>query len=104
MSKESFKTIEQHDVDLEYKEPSKFAVIMHNDHYTSVDFVIYILVDLFQKGALEAEEIAMKIHTSGRSIIAIYSFDIARTKVNLVHARAKRAGFPLKCTYEEVGG
>ncbi|MBN2650768.1 MAG: ATP-dependent Clp protease adaptor ClpS [Spirochaetales bacterium] len=102
-SKEILKTIEQNDTDLDLREPSMFTVVMHNDHYTTMEFVVNVLIDVFQKDYLEAERIMTKIHEQGKSNVAAYPFDIARTKVQVVHDLAKEAGFPLKCTCKKVG-
>jgi ATP-dependent Clp protease adaptor protein ClpS len=77
-------------------------VVLHNDHFTTMDFVVDILVDVFAKDSFEADTLMRKVHESGRAPVGIYPLDIARTKVQTVHDKAKEAGFPLKCTWEKI--
>ena len=85
------------------KEPPKFAVILHNDDYTTMEFVVEILSRFFQKTKEQAVQIMMQVHEKGRGVAGIYDFEIAETKVFQVHERAQSKGFPLKCTLEPVG-
>lgn len=84
------------------KEPSKYRVILHNDHYTTMEFVVEILISIFQKDKVEASKIMMDVHNKGCGIVGLYTYDIARTKVDMVRMKAKAAEFPLKCTYEKA--
>lgn len=84
------------------KKPSMFAIIMHNDDYTSQEFVVDLLIKIFKKNILEATNIMMTIHTSGSSIVDTYIFDIAITKKMQVDSISNKYGFPLKITIEEV--
>lgn len=86
----------------ELRTPKMFRVILHNDHYTTMEFVIDILVKIFHKPAREASRIMLDVHRSGSGICGVFSYDIARTKVSQVHALARAQEFPLKCTFEEV--
>ncbi|HRX16842.1 MAG: ATP-dependent Clp protease adaptor ClpS [Spirochaetes bacterium] len=86
----------------ELEEPSMYTVIMHNDHYTTMPFVVEVLKKVFHKSAEEANNLMMQIHTEGSTVCGIYIYDIANTKVSHVHALAKHAGFPLRCSMEEV--
>lgn len=97
-SSEEFETSLNTDI----KEPSMYNVIMHNDHYTTMDFVIEVLRTVFHKNEEEATKLMLQIHNSGSTICGIYIFDIANTKVNHVHSLARRKGFPLRCSLEEV--
>ena len=82
--------------------PVRYKVLMHNDHYTTMEFVVSTLEGIFQKTSAEANRIMLTIHTQGVGICGIYPHEIAETKVAKVHNLAKQAGFPLKCTLEEV--
>jgi len=95
---------EQADVAAEndLREPDMFRVILHNDHYTTMDFVVEVLMKIFQKPAAEAMKIMMNVHRHGHGVCGVYTYDIAVTKVNLVHAMAKSRGYPLKSSYERV--
>ncbi len=96
------------DGDLQAKEqtdlrpPQMYRVILHNDHFTTMEFVIDILVKIFHKPARDASSIMLDVHRSGSGICGVYSYDIARTKVSQVHALARAQEFPLKCTFEEA--
>jgi ATP-dependent Clp protease adaptor protein ClpS len=89
-------------VDDELSEPKMYRVVMHNDHYTTMDFVIESLVQVFRKEEPEAYRIMMEIHQQGSGICGIFTLDIALTKIAEVHKRAREKGFPLKCSHEEV--
>lgn len=84
------------------REPKHFRVIMHNDDFTSMEFVVEILMDIFHKEEMEAERLMLMVHESGRASIGIYPYDIAVTKVQTAAARAKEAGFPFRMTVEEA--
>ena len=84
------------------KEPRMYRVIMHNDHYTTMDFVIDMLVQVFRKEEGDAYRIMMEIHQQGSGICGVFTLDIALTKIAEVHKRAREKSFPLKCTHEEV--
>ena len=88
--------------DHEVRMPKMYRVILHNDHYTTMDFVIEILVAVFHKSAAEATMLMMDVHKKGRGIAGVYTLDIALTKIARVHAAARERGFPLKCSYEEA--
>ncbi len=85
----------------ELKEPALFRVILHNDHYTTMDFVVSVLETVFVKSPAEAFRIMMKVHTEGRGLCGLYPHEIAETKVATVHDLAKQHGFPLRASMEE---
>ena len=84
------------------KKPKNYKVIMHNDDYTTMEFVIEILVKIFNKSVIEAEKIMLDVHKKGRGVAGIYSYDIAITKVATAMSMAKSEGFPFKLTTEEA--
>lgn len=86
----------------EIKRPRMYRVILHNDHYTTMDFVVEVLVSIFHKPAAEATMLMMDVHKKGRGVAGVYTLDIALTKINQVHTLARQRGFPLKCSYEEA--
>jgi ATP-dependent Clp protease adaptor protein ClpS len=86
----------------ELRPPQMYRVILHNDHYTTMEFVIDILVKIFHKTAREAARIMLDVHRGGSGVCGVFSYDIARTKVFQVHALARAQEFPLKCTFEEA--
>jgi ATP-dependent Clp protease adaptor protein ClpS len=83
-------------------EPKLFKVIIHNDNYTTMDFVVEIIIQVFHKPAAEATKLMLEVHKKGSAIAGIYPYDIALTKVNEVHALAKKNEFPLRCSAEEA--
>lgn len=83
-------------------EPKMFRVILHNDHYTTMDFVIEVLIKIFHMPAAKATKIMLDVHKKGAGVCGVYTLDIAITKVNQVHQMAKAREFPLKCSYEEA--
>jgi ATP-dependent Clp protease adaptor protein ClpS len=84
------------------KEPEEFRVILLNDHYTTMDFVVEILMEVFHKNEEEAEGIMLDVHRKGRGIVGIYPWDIAATKAEQVHALARQHEFPLRCIVEQA--
>lgn len=83
-------------------EPTKYKVLLHNDDYTTIDFVVDVLIAVFHKSEIEAERIMMDVHTKGKAVCGIYTYEIAQTKVYQVKELAKSNGFPLLATLEEV--
>ncbi|MCI8428161.1 MAG: ATP-dependent Clp protease adaptor ClpS [Lachnospira sp.] len=83
------------------QEPRRYKVIMHNDDFTTMDFVVEILIDVFHKDNAEAERLMLLVHESGKATVGIYPYDIAVTKVQVSKERAKQAGFPFRLTIEE---
>jgi ATP-dependent Clp protease adaptor protein ClpS len=86
----------------ELKEPPKYAVILHNDDYTTMEFVIEVLQKFFRKSTEEATRITLQVHQTGKGVAGIYSHEIAETKVMQVTQYARSKGHPLKCTAEPV--
>ena len=89
------------EVEEETKEPAKFAVILHNDDYTTMDFVVEVLLKFFQKSKTEAIAVMLSVHRSGKGVAGIYPFEIAETKVGQVMDFARRHQHPLQCTMEK---
>lgn len=81
--------------------PRTYRVLMHNDDYTTMEFVIEMLITYFSKSMIEAEEITLAIHQKGLGVCGIYTEEIAETKIMQVHDNARKAGFPLRCSMEE---
>ncbi len=90
----------QIDEEVELKEPKKYKVLLLNDDYSTMDFVIEILIKIFRKSENEAEKIMLEIHNNGKAICGIYTHEIAATKVAQVKANARKAQFPLKAIME----
>lgn len=89
-------------VEVALKEPPHYRVILHNDDYTTMDFVVEILCTVFRKSQEEAILIMLSVHEKGRCECGVYPAEVAETKVSIVHGKARAAGFPLRCSLEEV--
>ena len=87
-------------VEQELDEPPMYKVLLYNDDYTTMDFVVRILEDIFHKSSSEATRIMLNVHYNGFGICGYYTGEIAETKVRAVHMSAKEAGFPLKASIE----
>ena len=85
----------------EIEVPSMYRVILHNDNYTSMDFVVMILSDIFHKNQNEAEAITIMIHEKGKGLCGVYTKEIAKTKVHQVKILARSEGYPLLATIEK---
>jgi len=83
------------------KEPTQYKVVLLNDDYTTMDFVIQVLEEVFQRSPAEAYRIMMHVHVNGRGIAGVYPWEIAETKVQTVASMAREAGFPLRAALEE---
>lgn len=92
---------EELELDLELHEPQMFKVLLHNDDYTSMDFVVEVLMGIFHKTHAQAEKIMLQIHEKDKAICGVYSFEIAQTKAQQVKQQAKQNEFPLLATIEE---
>ena len=101
---DSFNREEQENISTVYKKrvqrPRLYQVLLHNDDYTTKDFVVHILRTFFQKSVSEAQEIMLKIHNGGVGTCGIYTHEIAEAKTFKVTREAKKYGHPLLCTYE----
>ncbi len=84
------------------KEPPLFKVILLNDDYTTMDFVVGILEEVFHKSPAEAHRIMMQVHMQGKGLCGLYPHEVAETKVTTVHDRARANGFPLRASLEEA--
>lgn len=89
-------------VRINIREPRHYRVVMHNDDFTPMDFVVDILIDIFHKGVPEAERLMLMVHESGRAAVGSYPYDIAVTKVQTALARAREQGYPFRMTVEEA--
>lgn len=84
------------------KEPALYSVVLLNDDYTPMQFVVDVLESLFQKTPAEAYRIMMQVHLSGRGVAGVYPWEVAETKVDALLAAAREAGHPLQATIEDV--
>ncbi len=102
MSKEQTKTTEKPETNIRahIQEPPLFHVVLLNDDYTTMDFVIYVLEAVFHKRPAEATQIMLHVHRNGKGMCGVFPLDIAEMKVLAVHELARKHAFPLKCVME----
>lgn len=86
---------------LKVKKPGLYKVIMHNDDFTTMEFVVEVLKTVFNKDINTSNKIMMDVHKIGRGIVGVYPYDIAATKVAIALGMAKEEGFPFNITIEE---
>jgi ATP-dependent Clp protease adaptor protein ClpS len=84
------------------QEPEDYRVILLNDNYTTMDFVVEILISIFRKTEEEADRIMLDVHRKGQGLVGLYPWDIAQTKAEQVHVEAAKREFPLRCIVEQA--
>jgi ATP-dependent Clp protease adaptor protein ClpS len=84
------------------KKPPLYKVLLHNDDYTTKEFVVQILQYVFNKEHTAAVQIMLHVHKKGIGVAGVYTYEIAETKVALVESLARQNEYPLKCTMEEA--
>ena len=89
-------------VEEQIKEPALFNVVLLNDDYTPMQFVVDVLETLFQKSPSEAYRVMMQVHLNGRGIAGVYPWEVAETKVDSLLTLAQEAGHPLQATIEDA--
>jgi ATP-dependent Clp protease adaptor protein ClpS len=80
--------------------PRMWKVLLHNDHYTTREFVVAVLVDVFNKSETDAVQIMKHVHTRGVGVAGVYTHDVAQTKIDKVHRLARAYEYPLKLSME----
>ena len=88
---------------IKIEEPKKYRVIMHNDDFTTMDFVVEVLTEIFRKSPQEAERIMLFVHQKGKAVVGTYPYDMAVTRAEKAMARARAEGFPFLVTVEDAG-
>jgi ATP-dependent Clp protease adaptor protein ClpS len=83
------------------RKPELYRVILHNDDYTTMQFVIEVLESIFHKSPAEAYQIMIHVHTRGHGVCGAYPHEVAETKVSQVHEQARQSGYPLRASMEE---
>ena len=84
------------------EEPKLYKVVLMNDDYSTMEFVVNVLENVFQKSPAEAYRLMMQVHTQGSAVAGIYPWEVAETKVETVTKMAKSAGYPLRAITEEA--
>ena len=85
------------------KKPRRYQVVLHNDDYTTMEFVVHVLQKFFHKTETEANQIMLHVHLKGHGVVGFFTRDVAETKAAQVMDHAKQHGHPLKCTAEPEG-
>ena len=87
---------------IKLKEPGKYKVIMYNDDFTPMDFVVYVLTDIFFLSEEKANELMLQVHHSEKAVVGVYTYDVAVSKAKKATDIAREEGFPLRLTVEPV--
>ncbi len=87
--------------DQQVEEPPLYRVLLHNDDYTTMDFVVYVLINIFHRSENDAVNIMLAVHQQGLGVAGVFTREIAETKINQVHNLARAHEYPLMCTMEE---
>ena len=82
------------------REPPRYKVIIHNDDFTPMDFVVKVLTEVFFKQPAEAERLMLQVHHADKAVVGIYSYDIAVSKVHKATSMAREQNYPLRLTIE----
>ena len=80
------------------REPRRYKVIIHNDDFTTMEFVVKVLITVFFKSEPEAQTLMLKVHHSDKAVVGIYTYDVAMSKIRKATAMAREEGFPLRLT------
>ena len=102
MTKDQTDGVVKERVKTEKKDPTMYKVVLLNDDYTTMEFVVHVLETVFQKSPAEAFRIMMAVHQAGSGIAGVYPFEVAETKVETVTSMARHAEFPLRAAIEEA--
>jgi len=85
------------------KKPPLYQVLLHNDDFTTMEFVVYVLQNVFQRSESEAVRVMLQVHLEGMGVAGVYTYEVAEMKVAKVTNLAQANEFPLLCTIEEAG-
>ncbi len=89
------------DTERKLKPPPLYQVLLHNDDYTTMEFVVQVLQSVFHRSHAEATQIMLHVHKSGLGVAGVYTREVAETKLAIVEAMAREHEYPLRCTMEE---
>lgn len=84
------------------KKPQMYKVLLHNDDYTTMEFVVYVLQSIFHRSEADAVQIMLHVHRNGVGVAGVYTHEVAETRVQQVETLAKQSEYPLRCSLEEA--
>ena len=84
------------------KKPKLYKVLLHNDDYTTMEFVVFVLMSIFHRSETDAVQIMLHVHKNGIGVAGVYAYDVAETRIAQVEALARQHEFPLRCSMEEA--
>jgi ATP-dependent Clp protease adaptor protein ClpS len=84
------------------KKPTMYKVLLHNDDYTTMEFVVFVLQHVFQRSETDAVQVMLHVHRNGMGVAGVYTYEFAETRVAQVDNLARQHEFPLRCTMEEA--
>lgn len=87
---------------IKFKKPSKYNIILLNDNYTTVDFVVLVLTQIFNYNENKAQLIAIEIHSKGKSVIGVFTYEVAITRISFLDKLAREHNYPLKAMMKEI--
>ena len=87
--------------DIKLQEPKKYKVLLLNDDYSTMEFVIDVLVSIFKKTIEDSTKLMLEVHNNGKAVCGVYTYELASTKVAQVKNKARKSGYPLKAILEE---
>ena len=90
------------EIEKKLKPPAMYKVLLHNDDYTTMEFVIHVLESVFHRSHALATEIMLHVHRNGIGVAGVYPYEVAETKIAVVEAMARQHEYPLKCSLEEA--
>ena len=83
------------------QKPKLYKVLLHNDDYTTMEFVVFVLMSIFHRSETDAVQIMLHVHKNGVGVAGVYTYDVAETRIAQVEALARQHEFPLRCSMEE---
>ncbi len=89
-------------VERKVQQPKRYKVLLHNDDYTTMEFVVYVLQAVFHRAEAEAVQIMLHVHRTGFGVAGVYTYEIAETRIRQVEALAREHEFPLRCSMDEA--
>jgi ATP-dependent Clp protease adaptor protein ClpS len=84
------------------KKPKLYKVLLHNDDYTTMEFVVFVLMSIFHRSETDAVQIMLHVHKNGIGVAGVYTYDVAETRIAQVEALARQHEYPLRCSMEEA--